>query len=238
VFDVIAACLCVGLPVVAILYFLVFSIQWKRERRLIAKIVASATEVQMEEIARLIESCGTETPTAAFLMATGESTPDKTTLIRLPTNIPQFPWGGRCVTLTNDEGNIPSLSFVESDFEGIVCLGKRYRTVGVPKKKTKTGKSKNIYDIERMLSASPQLVAALKELYPKSPQTLLVYLLRTAPAQIGGPPGWYQDPEVQKCPKCGRYMSLIVQIEDGSAMVYLFGCRAHPDETATLYQLD
>jgi hypothetical protein len=127
---------------------------------------------------------------------------------------------------------------VESDFDGIVLNGNRYRAIGLPKRKTKAEKAKKIYDTKKIISESPKLAEAMTELCRQSPGLFWGYPVNSAGGRIGGSPDWQQNQKIQKCKQCGKSMALIVQLELGTASVYLFSCRTHQTETASLFQLD
>jgi hypothetical protein len=238
VLDGIGIFACVVVPLGAVGFLVVVLTKAFLDHRSLKRLVASVPKAQIDRIVGLIEECGTEQPAAAWLVPTEESAPDNAYVILLPEDLHEFPWGGRYVSLQQNELNQPSLVFTESILQTSVIKGQSYRTVRVPRVLKKSGKAGSVYDIKRILTLSPSLEAAVREIHPVSPVDFLESLLKSG-TLIGGSPDWQQEPKFPKCDVCKKSMTLIVQTSDSSgAQVYLFGCRRHPDSTATLYQLD
>ena len=117
-----------------------------------------------------------------------------------------------------------------------------FQLEGVPRRVTKKGKERNVYDRRELLKYSSELKDLVTRLYPESPGGLLEQILpkeTSGLGKIGGTPSWQQDPEFPRCEICGKYMVLIMELseeaiaEKGDWVHYFFGCRTHPDSTAS-----
>lgn len=232
---------CCWFPILLTIWLIVDA---QRSQRRLARTVAAATDEQKEEVLRLLAEAAPAKPTAFRLRPTDQSIDGDLTLICLPKELEKFPWAGRCVTVSRDEYGY-TCSFVESPFERIAIRGCIYRLEGIPKRVTKKGRKVDVSYDPDLLKHSPELLAAVTKLYPESPGNFLAAILpKESPTdiQIGGSPSWLQSPEFPRCETCGRWMLLILQLSSAdifdktSDTIYFFGCRLHPESTATVFQ--
>ncbi|MEG0383146.1 MAG: DUF1963 domain-containing protein [Solibacillus sp.] len=96
----------------------------------------------------------------------------------------------------------------------------------------------NIDDVNSESDLSPHLVLSHE---PQSPYFAAVWTMSQLNSQIGGYPGWVQEPEYPVCPCCERKMRFIGQIdyaefeEYAEGIFYMFLCSTD-SITATVYQ--
>lgn len=231
--------------VVAILAF-------NRLRQIIIKAAQQIPHDKLRHIYELVEACGTEPHNGYILAKTnlpGESGRNE---IRIPDDIPDFPWAGRSFEI--HLGDEVSFNLTDHPDGGIQIGGRIFLPVRIPRKMTKSGKLRNDFMPRIYLSKKPELRSALEEQCPGYSEELLSYLLCAGreshefdpidQARIGTSVLWVQMPEYRKCPDCRKTMTLILQLPGiliqkkplGDGTIYLFGCREHPERTATVIQ--
>lgn len=228
-------------------------LRFNLKRRRIARAAATTTDEQLERICGLIEECGSETPLGGILVRTNNSFGDNECVVRLPANIPDFPWAGRAVVIETQ----PSVGFrfIEASEGPTRFLGRVYRHVRVPRRRLASGKFRNIFSPARYIAANPRLKDALSAVCPEHPESLLAYLLCPGQsgfefepidqARIATSPAWVQDPDTPVCGRCRKRMLPILQLPGsllrakglGRSTFYLFGCKTHPENTETVEQL-
>ncbi len=227
-------------------------IRFNIKRKQIIRAAATATAEQLEEIYSLVESCGS-LPCQGFVLGrTNRTLADASCVIEIPATLGTFPWAGRAVNLRVPRD--PEFSIEEPRGSGTRLLGRIYRPVAVPRVKSKSGKQRNRFDPGFYLQTNPPLREKLQKVCAKYPDELLGYLLCAGresfefdpidQGRIGTTPAWVQGAEVQHCDQCHKRMLLIVQVPgtllDKKALhngtFYLFGCKDHPDKTATVAQ--
>lgn len=227
-------------------------IRFNRKRLHIIRAAASATSEQLEEIYRTVEACGTEDSQGFVLGWTNETVDDSACEVSIPAQLTDFPWAGRSIGV--EAQREVRFHFVDSRGRGIRLLGRKYRPVAVPRIRLKSGKTRNQFDPKRCLKRNPLLREKLLAVCPRYPDDLLPYLLCAGRSsfefepidqgRIGTTAAWVQDPEPQHCDRCRKRMMLIMQLP-GTLLhkkafhrgtFYLFGCKDHPDRTATVAQ--
>ncbi len=227
-------------------------IRFNLKRVRIIKQAISATDDQLERVYRAIERKQTEPPTCAVLARTNRTASPTAASIPIPDYV--RPWVGKSINIVNGVEVKFSLSDVRVTEPAIA--GKVFRILPVPRRVTKTGKSRNQLAPKQYISGNPELMAALSDISPRYPAEVLAYLLSAGmdsfefdpinQARIGGRPSWIQDPEFVNCDECKKRMDLILQLPgtllpgkpNARATFYLFGCPAHLDQTKTIVQYD
>jgi hypothetical protein len=238
---------------IAIIALSVMLVRFNRKRLAIIRAAAAASADQLDNIYTLVECTGTVAASGYVLARTNKRINDSRCLIAVPKRVPAFPWAGKVIEVMASKEvafNIVEAATVETSL-----LGKVYRPIQVPRHQAKrSAKGRNAFSPERYVANSPALCEALVEVCPEYPTELLAYLLCIGresfefepidQARIGTTPAWAQDPEHPSCDKCGKRMSLVLQLP-GTAIsekafhrgtFYLFGCTMHPDQTASLGQ--
>jgi hypothetical protein len=144
--------------------------------------------------------------------------------------------------------------FVDTTEQLTQLLGRQYRAVAVPRVRIKSGKARNRFNPKQYLKDNAELEEKLARICPQYPAELLSYLLCAGQesfefepifqARIGTSSAWVQEPEFKYCPRCDKRMALILQVPGSlihpkrfhSGTFFQFGCKAHPDQTASLGQ--
>jgi hypothetical protein len=227
-------------------------VRFNLKRLHIARAAARATSEQLEQIYRTVEACGTEDCQGFVLAWTNETLDDSSCEVTIPAHLTDFPWAGRSIGVRVERD--VQFHFLGGAGQGIRLLGRKYRPVAVPRIRLKSGKARNQFDPKRYLKGNPLLRETLWTVCPRYPDDLLSYLLCAATAsfefepinqgRIGTSAAWVQDPEHQQCDQCRKRMTLIIQLpgtllhkkEFQRGTFYFFGCKSHPDRTATVAQ--
>jgi len=227
-------------------------IRFNRKRLHIIRAAESATGEQLEQIYRMVEACGTEDCNGFVLGRTNETVGDSSCIVQVPAELGDFPWAGRSIGVEVQRD--VQFHFVEGPGQGIRLLGRSYRAVAVPRIRFKSGKTRNKFDPTQYLKDNAALRETLVAVCPEYPDELLSYLLCAGrqsfefepidQGRIGTSAAWVQDPEFQYCDQCRTRMTLIIQLPGTlvhekafhSGTFYFFGCRDHPDRTATVAQ--
>ena len=231
---------CCGAPTLLCIFLIVDSL---RSARRLDAAMDSIREEEAQMIRQLIKEAASEQPTAAVLVATDQKAENAGWLIQIPRWLNDFPWAGRAIRFEAGEFGDLRFEFVEYTSELTTLRGWLFRPEPVPRTKLKSGKLQNIYSADRLLGRSPELKKILRAKFPENPARLLrqFFDYNSEGPRIGGSPSWAQGPELVKCPLCKSSMSLLVQFSDvgwnADEIVYLWGCKRHPEETAATYQL-
>jgi hypothetical protein len=225
------------------------TIRFNLKRRNVTQSLAQATPAQIERVLNLVESIGTEPAVGGILVRTNESA-SAGTVISIPSSLADFPWSGWSISI----GFHPELAFALSEQkadETRLC-GRRYMFLHIPRKKTKSGKLRNIFDPSRYLRLRPDLAEALADICPNHPQETLSAILCNGRVEfepvdqprIGASAEWMQSPEWQTCDTCKKRLMLVLQLPGTcvsekrfrEATIYLFGCPVHPKDTKQVVQ--
>jgi len=220
------------------------------KRRRIRRLVAAAKPEALESVYALIEATSATQPVASVLCRTSSLAADDTTQFTIPLWLP-LPWAGRAVQVLFE----PSIHVVvTAQGDGrLQFRGRSYRALKVPRVLTPSGTPKNVYSPERYLRTSEALPRALLTVSSRYPQEALSYLLSPGgdtfefdglnQVRFGGSPAWVQAPQFPKCLVCNHSMQFILQMPgtlappvSPEAIVYLFGCLAHPDQLNSITQ--
>jgi hypothetical protein len=222
---------------------------WKRLR--IARIAAATSDDRLDRIYRLIEESAPEESSGCVLGRTNRVGSDKRNLVGLPPALKEFPWSDRSVEIITSPG--VTFRFTDERVLETRLGGKVFRAVRMPRVKTSSGKLRNVYSPQRNLAINDALAAALREVCPEAPDSLLSYLLCVGgesfefepidQARIGATPAWVQAEEWPTCDQCNRRLSLILQIPGAllssghaAGTFYWFGCKQHAENTKTIEQ--
>jgi hypothetical protein len=226
-------------------------VRFNRKRLGIARAAAAATAEQLEGVCRAVDACGTEPPNGYILARTNDVVDDGESVVHLP-RLDGFPWAGRSVAVSVAAD--VQFRFVDDARGTTRLLGRSYRAVAVPRRRTESGTSRNVFTPSRYLKRSPELRRALETICPAYPAELLSYLLCAGrqsfefepidQARIGATAAWVQDRERHACRVCRKRMKLIVQVPGTlahrtafrRATFYFLGCAQHPEETVTVAQ--
>jgi hypothetical protein len=227
-------------------------IRFNRKRVHIIRQAASATDDQLERVYRSIESKNTESPTCGVLTRTNRTAPSSSANIPIPEYVQ--PWAWKTIIVAN--ADIVEFSLSDATTIEPAIAGKVFRILAVPRKPTKTGKSRNQFSPKSYVAGNPDLMDALRTICPRYPEELLSYLLSAGidsfefdpihQARVGGSPAWIQNAEFQNCDQCKKRMVLLLQLPgslvpgmaNARAWFYLFGCVKHPKETKMVVQYD
>ena len=238
------------IPVIVAVPLAVSATRAARERRRFVKLISTISEEDLDEIYHAIESMSDAPPTGFVLAKTNRTTQAMECRISIPDSIEGFPWAGKSYEFDADRHDVFFRPVTITETETHV-RGEVLRPVVTPRYKTKSGNFKNRFSPKLMLSSSDELRSKLIRLFPRFPDRLLGYLLgiggaggECAQIRIGTTAAWVQLPETPNCKKCKRRMILIVQlpgeflkpkwIQEG--VIYLFGCRRHPENTEIVTQ--
>lgn len=225
------------------------TIRFNLKRRDVRKSLSQATSEQIGRVIDLVESIGTEPPIGGVLIQTNDEI-DSDAVISIPVGISDFPWSGRSVVLSFDPDL--SLDLTDKEFEESRLCGRVYRFMSIPRIRTKSGKTRNIFDPARYIELQPELNEALSEICPEYPEEALSAILCNGRIEfepidqrrIGTSAGWVQTPEWQSCDTCKNRMKLILQLpgvctgkkELYEGTIYLFGCPNHAADTKQVLQ--
>jgi hypothetical protein len=232
---------------------LALSIVWFNiKRRRIMRDAARATPAELETIYALVEACGSADPAGFVLGRTNTTLDDPSCVVEIPATLTDFPWARRSFRI--EAASDVQFHASETTGSGIRLLGRVYRPVAVPREKLSSGKERNRFNPRLYVKSNSTLRDSLARICPEHPADLLSYLLCSGQesfefepinqARIGTSAAWIQDPEFQYCDQCRKRMILVLQLPGTlvhrkafhSATFYLFGCKSHPDRTATVKQ--
>lgn len=212
------------------------------KRRDVKRAYESATSQQIDQIAALIESIGSEPSVGGILINAKSQLKNERCVVHIPDGIKDFPWSGHAYKVKTDS----SVSFTPTDehCESTELLGHKYSFLATPRKLTRNGKARNIFDPKRYVKLCPELHSALEDISAKYPMELLSYILSNGSIEfdpidqlrIGTSAAWVQEPEWKYCPTCKKRMVLIIQLPGTSihkkafheCTFFLFGCKSHP----------
>ncbi len=231
-------------------------IRFNLRRRAIAQALANATPQQLGRVIELIDTIGTEPSTGGILIPTNDIVDDVNCVVVIPDVIANFPWAGGSFEINVDAdakiGDAVSFSPTDKLVTDTQLLGRRYRYVGVPRIRTKTGKLRNVFDPGRYVKLCPNLMTAIEDISAEYPMDLLSSILCDGRIEfdsinqlrIGTSAAWVQSPEWRDCPYCHKRMILIIQLQGvrihsknfHKGTFFLFGCQDHPEITESVAQ--
>lgn len=226
--------------------------KFARKRGHIARCAAAARDSDLEDIYDIIETLGEVAPAGFVLARTNRSTADTSCCVAIPETLEDFPWAGKVYEYLPD--GAAGFKEIKGANEDTKFLGQLYRPVAVPRYQTKSNKLRNAFAPQKYVQSSDALRTALAALCPDYPTELLTYLLCIGrdsfefdgemQGRIGTSAAWVQEADFQSCDHCKRRMSLILQIPGkvldpksfGEGVLYLFGCKQHPEVTKSVTQ--
>lgn len=226
--------------------------RFARKRAHIALCAAAASDSDLEDIYGIIETLGEVAPAGFVLGRTNRTTADTSRCVAIPQILEDFPWAGKAYAYQPDDE--AGFKEIEAATDETRFLGQLYRPVAVPRYQIKSEKLRNAFAPQKYVQSSDALRTALAALCPDYPTELLAYLLCIGrdsfefdgemQGRIGTSAAWVQEADFQTCDHCKRRMSLILQIPGkvldpksfGEGVLYLFGCKQHPEATKTVTQ--
>ena len=167
----------VGIIVLALAIPLaVVLIKFNLKRRKIIQCAATASPKQLETIYSAIEKSGTETPTTAVLARLNQSSGPIDFQLVIPPCVE--PWGGMAIEPVIGKEVVLRL---KTSAEAQSYLHARpFRTVLVPRHRTKSGKERNTYSPDDYFKRIPEVAAECERICPEYPRELLGYLFNTS----------------------------------------------------------
>lgn len=224
-----------------------YYIRYRLRVRRVIKAANTIRETHFEQILEAIENIGTCSSGAALLYENGV-TNDEKYLITIPSKL-DSPWAGRTIRIIEAEQKDVDVKveFILTDSE-VQQLGHTvYKSLRVPRIKTKNGKEQYVWAYSRYLTMSPLLKQLFKGIETADFKEMALANVIRGKINILGGLSWIQNVEFPNCPECKKRMKFLFQFWGGllpksyqfdrtEAEVYVFSCYQHQDTLIPVIQ--